>query len=177
MRVALSETAVVLFVVVVVGVVGVVVLVGIVVVDVVVVVTVDVDVVVGGGWWWLLVVGGGCWWLLVGVCMCTPQLRHANQLPQELVCYMFARALRLCAALGVSWPEREVIHNDTVRRRSTASMTEAWVPPSMVASAVLQLAQDQGELLILFHRNGIRQVPSFLASWVKHLMRQRPILF
>ena len=44
----------------------------------------------------------------------------------------------------LSWPEREVIHSDTVRRRSAASMTEVWVPPSVVASAVLQLAQEQG---------------------------------
>ena len=37
-----------------------------------------------------------------------------------------------------------MLHSDTVRRRSATSLSEARVPPSVVASAVLQLAQDQG---------------------------------
>ena len=54
--------------------------------------------------------------------------------------------LHVCSSVSslcctwVYWPEREVIHSDTVRRRSAASMTEVWVLPSMLASAVLQLA-------------------------------------
>ena len=50
--------------------------------------------------------------------------------------------------LGSLGRNEKVVHSDTVRRRSAASLTGAWVPLSVVASAVLQLAQDQGRACI-----------------------------
>ena len=44
----------------------------------------------------------------------------------------------------VTWPNRDVIHSDTLRKRSASSLVESWVPPSVVASAVLPRAQTQG---------------------------------
>ena len=44
----------------------------------------------------------------------------------------------------VTWPNRDVIHSDTLRTRSASSLVEFWVPPSVVASAVLLRAQTQG---------------------------------
>ena len=45
----------------------------------------------------------------------------------------------------VTWPNRDVIHSDTMRKRSASSLVESWVPPSVVASAVLLRAQTQQE--------------------------------
>ena len=39
------------------------------------------------------------------------------------------------------------VHSDTVRRRTAASLVESWLPPPLVAVAVLQRAQQQGELM------------------------------
>ena len=41
-------------------------------------------------------------------------------------------------------PGRDVIHSDMLRKRSASSLVESWVPPSVVASAVLLRAQTQG---------------------------------
>ena len=37
-----------------------------------------------------------------------------------------------------------MIHSDTLRKRSASSLVESWVPPFVVASAVLRRAQTQG---------------------------------
>ena len=44
----------------------------------------------------------------------------------------------------MTWPNRDVIHSDTLRKRSASSLVESWVPPSVVASTVLLRAQTQG---------------------------------
>ena len=44
----------------------------------------------------------------------------------------------------VTWPNRDVIHSDTLRKLSASSLVESWVPPSVAASAVLLRAQTQG---------------------------------
>ena len=54
------------------------------------------------------------------------------------------RAFRFLCCTWSSWPERDFVHSDTVKRRSAASMTETWALPPVVAAAVLQLAHTQG---------------------------------
>ena len=44
--------------------------------------------------------GSSTGWFAVAVIPCSASFLHNHCLPQELVCYMFARAFRLCAALG-----------------------------------------------------------------------------
>ena len=46
----------------------------------------------------------------------------------------------------VSRPERDVVQSGTVRQRTAISMIESWVPPAVVALAVLHSAQTQGRV-------------------------------
>ena len=45
-------------------------------------------------------------------------------------------SISLLCCTWVSWPERDVVHSDTVRRRSATFLSEAWVSPAVVPSAV-----------------------------------------
>ena len=78
----------------------------------------------------------------VAVILCLANILHSYCLP--LVCYLCVSSISSLCCTWVSWPDRDVVHSDTLRRRSATALSETWVLPSVVASAVLRLAQDQG---------------------------------
>ena len=82
-------------------------------------------------------------WFVIAIIPCLTSFLHSCYLPRVLMCFYGCPSSSLLCYTWVSWPEREVIHNATVRRRLPTSMTQIWVPPSVIAAAVLQLAQNQ----------------------------------
>ena len=93
-----------------------------------------------------------CYWLVrrgafVG---CSDPL--FGQLLAQLLPPTGTGVLHVCSSVSslcctwVSWPERDVVHSDTVRQRTATSVIESWVPPAVVASAVLHSAQTQGRV-------------------------------
>ena len=83
--------------------------------------------------------------MLVAVILCLDNFSHNSCLPETGVLHVCSSVSSLCCT-WVSWPERDVVHSDTVRLRSATSMIESWVPPAVVASAVLHSAQTQGRV-------------------------------
>ena len=107
---------------------------------------------------------------LVAVVLCSHNLSHRRCLPLELdgVLHVCSSVSSLCCT-WVSWPERDVVHSDTARHRTATSMIESWVPPAVVALAVLHSAQTQRSCCSARCTSTRRAWPGFFPKCVRRL--------